>query len=370
MLYSETAFQRQQREAYDAVMKWYKNKNAPQIFRVFGYGGTGKTLLASKITESIKGVTIFLAHTGKAVMELRKRGCDAHTICSKTYVPIVDGESVRFVFNEESELASASLLVVDECSMVDEAMALDVLSFGGKVLVLGDGFQLPSFDGTGYFTNAKPDVMMTEIGRQALDSPIIRLSMEVREGRPLKQGAYGDCYVIQQSSLNQDWFAEEIVNASQMLCGKNDTRVFFNKTIRNLKGKTSLYPEEGDKLLCLRNNKEKGLYNGALWDCMKSRVFKDTLGLVASTEEEYVREQKMRIHKSCFDPSIPAPHFSAQKSLDAFTYGNCLTVHKSQGSSFPHVVLFDESRAFREYHRQHLYTGITRASEKITIIIP
>lgn len=370
MLYSETAFQRQQREAYTAVMEWYNNKLSPQIFRVFGYGGTGKTLLASKIAQDIRGVTMFLAYTGKAAMELRKRGCDAHTIHSQTYTPIADGADVTFVFDEESKLGKCQLLVVDECSMVSQEVALDLLSFGVKILVLGDGFQLPPPEGAGYFTNAAPDFMMTEIGRQALDSPIIRLSMEVREGRTLKQGAYGDSYVIHRANLNEDWFAEEIVNASQMLCGTNPTREFYNNTIRTLKGLTTTFPTKGDKLLCLKNNKERGLFNGALWDCGDSRVLKDSIVLMATTEEEQLRTLKMKIHKSCFDPAIVKPHYSLLRKYDEFTFGNCLTVHKSQGSAFPHVVLFDESRFFREHHRRHLYTGITRASERITIILP
>ena len=65
--------------------------------------------------------------------------------------------------------------MIDECSMVDAELARDLLSFGKPILVLGDPFQLPPVKGGGYFTESPPDVMLTEIHRQAEDNPIIRL---------------------------------------------------------------------------------------------------------------------------------------------------------------------------------------------------
>ena len=76
--------------------------------------------------------------------------------------------------------------------MVDERLARDLLSFGTKVLVLGDPFQLPPVQGAGFFTAHEPDIMLTEIHRQAADNPIIRMSMEIREGGFLEHGRYGD----------------------------------------------------------------------------------------------------------------------------------------------------------------------------------
>ena len=66
--------------------------------------------------------------------------------------------------------------------MVDEEIGRDLLSFGVPVLVLGDPAQLPPVAGGGFFTAAEPDVMLTEVHRQAADNPIIRMSMVVREG--------------------------------------------------------------------------------------------------------------------------------------------------------------------------------------------
>ena len=58
-----------------------------------------------------------------------------------------------------------------------------------------------------------------------------------------------------------------------------------------------------------------------------------------------------------------------RRGSDAFDYGYVLTVHKAQGSQWDDVVLFDESWAFREHRDRWLYTGITRAAERLTVVV-
>jgi exodeoxyribonuclease-5 len=58
-----------------------------------------------------------------------------------------------------------------------------------------------------------------------------------------------------------------------------------------------------------------------------------------------------------------------RKTVDEFTYGYALTVHKSQGSQWDNVLLFDESQIFRDQSAQHLYTAITRAAERVTVVV-
>jgi len=65
------------------------------------------------------------------------------------------------------------------------------------------------------------------------------------------------------------------------------------------------------------------------------------------------------------DDEIP---YALRTDSDEFDFGYALTVHKSQGSQWDNVVLFDESGAFREHRNRWLYTGITRAAEKLTIV--
>ena len=160
----------------------------PQVFRLFGYAGTGKTTLARHVAENVDGEVQFGAFTGKAALVLREKGCgEARTIHSMIYRPKdLDTEEPSFVLNEDSPASKASLIVIDECSMVDEELGRDLLSFGKKVLVLGDPAQLPPVKGGGYFTEQEPDVMLTDVHRQAADNPIVRLSMQIRAGERLK----------------------------------------------------------------------------------------------------------------------------------------------------------------------------------------
>jgi exodeoxyribonuclease-5 len=75
----------------------------------------------------------------------------------------------------------------------------------------------------------------------------------------------------------------------------------------------------------------------------------------------------VRVHKSFFT-SIPKPEWRVLKGTQEFDYGYALTAHKSQGSQWNNVVLYDESWCFREDWKKWLYTGITRAAIKITIV--
>ena len=96
----------------------------------------------------------------------------------------------RFLLNEQSLLRDAELIVLDEVSMVGDDMARDLLAFGKPILVLGDPGQLPPIKGEGAFTEAQPDVMLTEIHRQAAESAIIRLATMARQGQPIPYGAH------------------------------------------------------------------------------------------------------------------------------------------------------------------------------------
>src|SRR3954453_13791735 len=183
-----TSFTPHQDSALKAVADWLKAKpgreGTPPIFRLFGYAGTGKTTMARHIAEGVDGEVKFAAFTGKAALVMRNKGCDnASTIPSLIYRPRESGEEQpSFELWDDAPASKAKLIIIDECSMVDADLGRDVMSFGVPVLVLGDPAQLPPISGGGFFTDAAPDAMLTEVHRQAQDDPIIRLSMQVREG--------------------------------------------------------------------------------------------------------------------------------------------------------------------------------------------
>lgn len=357
----------QQDAALSAVARWLQ-AGTPQVFRLFGYAGTGKTTLARHIAEAVDGEVVFAAYTGKAALVLRNKGCtDAQTIHSLIYRSRgVDEESPVFALNRDSQAAKAKLIVIDECSMVDEELGRDLLSFGTPVLVLGDPAQLPPVKGGGFFTEQEPDVMLTEVHRQAADNPIVRMSMIVREGGRLDHGDYGPSRVIRRDQINP----EIVMGADQVLVGMNKTRRNYNARIRQLMGHAETNPVAGEKLVCLRNDKSKGLLNGGSWIVQEIKTSKKGLVTMRVTPEDDAggKVVKVSVLPNFFDGTEDEIPWELRKHTDEFTFGYALTVHKAQGSQWNNVVLFDESFAFRDTRERWLYTAITRAAETLTVV--
>jgi exodeoxyribonuclease-5 len=368
-----TAFTPHQDIALKAVADWLRAKpgerGTPQVFRLFGFAGTGKTTLARHIAEGVEGEVKYAAFTGKAALVMRNKGCDgASTIHSLIYrARETRDEQPTFELWDDAPASKAKLIVIDECSMVDAELGRDLMSFGCPLLVLGDPAQLPPIQGGGFFTSAEPDAMLTEVHRQAQDDPIVRLSMDVREGRGIEVGTYGETEVVRRSELDP----ARVMQADQVLVGRNNTRRAYNMRIREKQDITDPLPVAGDKLVCLRNNRKKALFNGGLWRVKaraqsKSRIV--TMRLVPD-EELAAKAVKVSVRSDCFEGGIESITWEQRKPYDEFDFGYVLTVHKSQGSQWDDVVLFDESFAFQDSRARWLYTGITRAAKRLSIVV-
>lgn len=391
-----------------------------QVFRLFGYAGTGKTTLAKHFAEGLDGSVLFAAFTGKAAHVMRSRGCaGASTLHSLIYHAkdksrrtlleleqqymellhelrseaaidqsedkVENSPSVvelrakiaaerrglsqpAFSINPESALKGAALVVVDECSMVDARLGEDLLSFGKPVLVLGDPAQLPPVYGGGFFTNlvGQPDFMLTEIHRQAADNPIIALATSIREGIRPTPGRYGDSEVVRREDIDQ----ARMMGAGQILVGRNATRWSCNRRVRELLGLGGELPLPNDKVVCLRNNHELGLLNGSLWRvsaCAKTDT--DRLQLEVSPDDLDGRAPVVvEAHSQIFQQrSFELPWWE-RKQAEEFDYGYALTVHKAQGSQWSTVAVLDESAAFREHRARWLYTAVTRAASSLYLV--
>src|SRR5437764_5128863 len=229
-----TSFTPHQHSALKAVAGWLKAKpgksGTPPIFRLFGYAGTGKTTLARHVAEGVDGEVKFAAFTGKAALVMRNKGCDnASTIHSLIYRAKESGvEQPSFELWDDAPASKAKLIVIDECSMVDAELGRDLMSFDCPLLVLGDPAQLPPIQGGGYFTDAEPDAMLTEVHRQAKNNPIVRLSMDIRAGNRLVPGQYGETQVVTRGDLDP----QRVLDADQVLVGRNATRRAYNTRLR------------------------------------------------------------------------------------------------------------------------------------------
>jgi len=385
----------QQQKALDAAGAWF-DSGAGGVFRVFGYAGTGKTTIARMFAEMVGGKVLFACYTGKAAHVLREKGCDgAGTLHALIYQPKsksaarlrelqrdyitkeregasptqlleikrliqVEQENVKrpsFGLKDDSELKSAALLVIDEVSMVDEIMGADLESFGVPILVLGDPAQLPPVKGGGYFTNQKPDILLTEIHRQAADSLILKVATDVREGRGIT-----DLVKPKGQSL------EFMSGFDQILCGTNRTRQIINRKMREHRGFSSMLPQSGDRLICTRNDGETGLLNGSQWSVLDAHwdAVEETLSLsIQSVDSD--EQMTVDAHPEYFIGEEPAYYEVRKKQCFDFAYA--MTVHKSQGSQFDSVCLIDEAGRFPAHQRRAWrYTGITRAAKELTII--
>jgi exodeoxyribonuclease-5 len=380
-----------------------------QEMRVFGYAGTGKTTIARHLAATSDGVTLFAAYTGKAANVMRKSGCaGATTLHSLLYKPSQGStEEVHrlqtlishpdtdprdlpelrydlraakekadrpvFSLNEDSPLRGASLLVVDEVSMVNADMKRDILSFGIKVLVLGDPAQLPPVSGEeGAFTSLAPHILLTDIQRQAKDNAIIRWATKVREGGIIDFGTDGECRKIRKTSISA---GDLLLRSGQLLTGKNETRRKLNAQARKLMGASGPYPNKGETLVCLKNDHRAGFLNGVTCVAASTaQLIEDALVMDLYYEDMELKD--VEANTVPFDlyenPDAEAETgYWDRMRYQKFDFGYCLTVHKAQGSQWDKVTICDDGfgkRGGPTERARWLYTAITRAQRELVIV--
>ena len=242
-----------QEEGLKVAVKRYKNHEPYTV--IAGYAGTGKSTLVQFIIEALdipEENVVYATLTGKASLVLREKGCEnAMTLHKLLYIPkkIKDTDDVEFIPRDYLE-NNPKLIVVDEASMVSKEIFDLLLSHRVHIIFLGDNFQLPAIGENANILD-NPHVVLTEITRQALDSPIIRLSMDIREGKPLTYGGAKEARIIPKSKISD----KLLLGADITLCGRNTTRRQLNTEIRKLKWEDQFQegPINGDKLICLKN---------------------------------------------------------------------------------------------------------------------
>jgi exodeoxyribonuclease-5 len=350
-------FSPQQADALEAAHYWLNN-GTKQVFKLFGYAGTGKTTLARTIGQ-MAGRTLFAAYTGKAAQVLTSKGCPATTLHSLLYIPNGEGKDKngkkqpRFILNPDSELMMADLLVVDEVSMVNAELATDILGFGVPVLVLGDPAQLPPVEGGGYFTDGTPDILLTEVHRH--DNEVLELATTIREG-----GRYSRAKTVTWGQAGM---------FDQVIVGKNTTRWMVNEQLREAAGLEGL-PKPGDKVICLQNDHDAGVMNGQTFVTLD---WNDERKMIR-VADDYGAERFLNVWPQGFtqqgENAMKDWDYYTIKQRVHMTFAWAITCHKSQGSQWGSVLVADEGAVFREMAQRWRYTAVTRAVDEVVIVNP
>jgi exodeoxyribonuclease-5 len=380
-----------QEKALQNLLDWYHSENKNSYITLGGYAGTGKTTLISvlrhKLNEQkIKLRVAFCAYTGKASRVLRIKLIESKamfdqdfigTIHSLIYSPVVDEKTEEIIGWKKKEELEADLIIIDEASMVDSIIWKDLLSYNVRIIAVGDHGQLPPIRGT-FNLMENPILKLEEIHRQERENPIINLSIMARVEGKIPFGKFGNnIYKLNNNEVeSQDRIAELLQNYNNntlVLCGYNKTRIKLNNFIRGSFDFQSPFPQTNDRVICLRNNHLKKIYNGMIGTVCKIKEKNENW---YKTEIDMDGEEKKyigNIFSKQFN-QIQGVNFTQDRRLtkegDLFDFGYALTVHKAQGSQAKRVILFEErfSKMDDDQWRRWLYTGVTRAEEELFIV--
>jgi len=379
----------------------YKYRHGDPFTVISGYAGTGKSTLIMFIIAALdlsQQNVAYVAYTGKAAQVLRSKGCPNAVTAHRLLYKSVRQSDGTFKHYPKMELdGNYKLIVVDEVSMLPKKMWDLLLSHHIHVIACGDPAQLPPIDkDADNHVLDHPDVFLDEIMRQAADNDIIRLSMDVREGRAISTFKGKDANIVRSADFNDgmmEW-------ADQIICGKNNTRNELNRHYRELlwgEDVTSI-PLVGDKLICLKNDWDQvtevgdALVNGTTGrlkkidiigsdDFLGKKCFIDFDPEVDDTDQLDTVFHNLLIDWKLITTNIPTitkenwrtlPWFVKKLPLEQFDYGYAITAWKAQGSEFGKVTFLAENVGHmdRDTYKRYLYTGITRASEKLTLVLP
>ncbi len=263
--------------------------------------------------------------------------------------------------------------------MVNMQIWQDLCSYGIRIVAVGDHGQLPPIHGS-FNLMQDPRITLEKIHRQAKDNPIIQLSITARQEGSVPVGKYSK-HVEKLSKSNPE--NADIVNShlsnydrdTMVLCGYNHTRIKLNNFIRKQIGHDEYTPVPGDRVICLKNNYNKNIFNGMLGTITKITPEDEFFYFAEIDLDGEDKPYSGLIHKQQFNnKSTLEPTEDMDKHLlhkgDLFDFGYAFTVHKAQGSQAKKVILFEER--FKQMNdqqwRRWLYTGITRAQEQLLII--
>lgn len=389
-----------------AVLLPFFKRRGEGLLTLGGYAGCGKTWLVADTVAKLdpRPRIAFCAFTGKAASVLKAKLAAAGALKESDYCgtvhgliytahaaaptgkpvpaveegeapkkrePILKRTSAGIGFDLKDRI-DCDFIVLDEASMMREDLFDDLRSFEKPILAVGDHGQLyPVGDRFSLMRN--PDLRLEQIHRQAEGDPIIRLSVMAREEGRIPLGDWSS----PGRTVRKTRDGSEISKVPELekvlfLCGINATRVRYNAFVRERVGFLSHDPEPGEKVICLKNNRDEKIFNG-----MTGKI----LAIEPRGQHWYETEIQMEdetlyagwIFKHQFGSLYPVHEYEGLESWkigELFDWGYCMTTHKSQGSEADSVVLVEEKVGMMsdDDWRRWLYTAVTRSKKNLLII--
>ena len=388
-----------QKQGLDIAVDRYKRKERYTV--ISGYAGTGKSTLVKFIVAALPSINpdedvIYTSFTGKATQVLQKKGNKNVSTLHKLLFESIPKPDGTF-FRKPVEFIPYKIVIVDECSMVPKELLQRLIKYNVHIICLGDPGQLPPINkNEDNHLLDHPHIFLDEIMRQEAESEIINLTMDIRAGKPLTRYQGKEVQVLNKDELTTGM----LLWADQIICAKNETRIALNNQMRDLLGRSG-GPQDGDKVICLKNNwdiysvNDNPLVNGTIGYLKDSfstyinlprQITSDgqpkkldilTANFISDTEEDY---GILNMDKQLITTGVPGLDWKTSYKMgrnwrfqdkipDQFTYGYAITCHKSQGSEWDNVLVIEEGFPFeKEEHKQWLYTAATRAAKKLVII--
>lgn len=394
------------------ICDFLKNNNNKLVYSVDGFAGTGKTTIISFLTKLISTERslryryrniAFLTFTGKASSVLKKKLEEfklltddeyyVGTIHSLLYVPKLEYDpelKIKKIVGwkkRDNIIDMYDLIIIDESSMVNQEILNDLIDQNVPIIMFGDSFQLQPVSGKQNTFILDPDFKLKTIHRQALDNPIIYLSKYIRENYHIPHGIFSPSVFkldwnqqkTQELFYNLDYSNFDNINELCVLVGYNNTRTSINKLIRQKIGFPKKMPIcTGEKVMCLHNdgvlcNGQIGLVlfelyqpQYKLWK-LDIKFDNDIIHQLYCPTKFFNKSNKYNIFEELKNIKKQYPKI---KNINCLDYSYSITVHKSQGSEFDKVVLFEERLPnMDDYsYARWLYTAVTRSKEKLFII--
>lgn len=376
---------------YDDTQKLaIKNALNNPISILTGGPGTGKTTIINGILLALRKLAkipasslysedppfLLAAPTGRAAKRMGEiTGISAKTIHRLLGLGIGDTNS------EDLNELNGEILIIDEMSMVDMFLFKQLLSSINQtrhIVFVGDKDQLPSVGAGNIFgdlikSNAFPTTVLKQIHRQGDESTIITLAHDVNEGKYLqslfkktKNYSFISCRPelvgdavgqIVKLALKRGFDKDDVQVLSAMYHGSggvNNLNNVIQEIMNPAKAKSKFLEIHnevfriGDRVLQLQNNPEKDIYNGQI-------------GKIISIDEEN--------SKACMIANFDDREITfSKKDLMDLTRAYAITIHKSQGSEFPLVILNLTMQNYVMLKRNLLYTAITRAEKNLVLV--